>query len=80
MQSRRTDASQRFISLDDVYYYGGGIGVVQVAAKDHKPRTAHEIELKVGDIIGVAGNHWNGLSKGTNRRTNQVRQSIPFDD
>ncbi len=76
MQSRRTDASQRFISLDDVYYYGGGIGTVQVAQKDHRPRDAQEIELRAGDVIGIAGNHWNGMSKGTNRRTNQVTNHI----
>ena len=30
-----------------------------------------EIELKKGDLIGLAGNHWNGLSKGRNTRTNE---------
>lgn len=28
--------------------------------------------LKVGDQISVAGNHWDGYSKGRNLRTNQV--------
>lgn len=28
--------------------------------------------FQVGDLIGVAGNHWNGFGKGTNKRTNQV--------
>lgn len=27
---------------------------------------------QVGDLIGVAGNHWNGYGRGTNRRTNAV--------
>jgi glycoprotein 6-alpha-L-fucosyltransferase len=29
----------------------------------------NEIELKVGDLVGIAGNHWNGYSKGLNKRT-----------
>ena len=29
------------------------------------------MELKVGDVIGVAGNHWDGFNKGRNHR--QVR-------
>lgn len=35
----------------------------------HKAKTNDEIDLEVGDVIGIAGNHWNGYSKGTNRRT-----------
>ena len=31
-----------------------------------------EISLSPGDKIGIAGNHWNGYSKGTNRRTGAV--------
>lgn len=73
LQTKHTDASQRFVSLDDIYYYGGGRGMEQVAILPHKPRSSNELELQVGDMIGVAGNHWNGLSKGTNRRTNKVR-------
>ncbi|CAG7835828.1 unnamed protein product [Allacma fusca] len=71
IQAKHTDASERFVSLDDVYYYGGGNGLVQVATAPHKPRNDEEIELKVGDKIGVAGNHWNGMSKGTNQRTHR---------
>lgn len=28
--------------------------------------------LQVGDLIGIAGNHWNGYGRGTNKRTNMV--------
>jgi len=77
MQTRHPDASQRFISLDDVYYYGGGVGVLQVAEKVHEPRNDQEIELLAGDTVHLAGNHWNGMSKGTNRRTNRVRIQSP---
>ena len=30
------------------------------------------MELRAGDVVGVAGNHWNGYSKGRNHRTNKV--------
>lgn len=98
MQTKHVDASERFVSLDDIYYYGGGIGlgkiilrivglertiifqivifflysVDQEAIISHKPRNDNELELQVGDKLSIAGNHWDGMSKGTNRRTNQV--------
>ncbi|ODM92730.1 Alpha-(1,6)-fucosyltransferase [Orchesella cincta] len=72
MQTKHADASGRFVSLDDIYYYGGGSGTIQKAQFVHKPRSSGELELEVGDKIGVAGNHWNGMSKGTNQRTNKV--------
>ena len=28
-----------------------------------------EISLEVGDLVNIAGNHWNGYSKGRNKRT-----------
>lgn len=27
--------------------------------------------MKEGDLVGIAGNHWDGFSKGKNLRTNQ---------
>ena len=73
MQTRFPDASWRFRSLDDVYYYGGQNGHVMVALFDHIPaKNSEEIELKKGDHIGLAGNHWNGFSKGKNFRTNRI--------
>jgi glycoprotein 6-alpha-L-fucosyltransferase len=72
MQARFPDASWRFKSLDDVYYFGGQNGHRMMAAYDHKPnREMGEIELKVGDTVGLAGNHWNGYSKVRNFRTNE---------
>ena len=35
----------------------------------YKAEMDEEIDLEIGDVIGIAGNHWNGFSKGTNRRT-----------
>ena len=71
MQTYHSDASSFFFSLDDIYYFGGQSAHKQVAVYDHQPRSEStgEIELKIGDKILVAGNHWNGLSKGTNIRT-----------
>jgi hypothetical protein len=30
-----------------------------------------QIELEKGDVIGVAGNHWDGFNKGRNHRNNK---------
>lgn len=71
MQAAHPDASNRFRSLDDIYYYGGQNAHNREAVLPHRPRTPDEIHMKVGDLVGVAGNHWNGMSKGKNARTNQ---------
>lgn len=73
MQTRYSDASWRFRSLDDVYYYGGQLEHLVVALYDHTPRVGSgEIELKKDDRISLAGNHWNGFSKGRNLRTKKT--------
>ncbi|KAK6755258.1 hypothetical protein RB195_013935 [Necator americanus] len=69
MQVQQGDAGERFHSLDDVYYYGGQHAHDLVAVEDHIPENPEEIELRVGDVIGIAGNHWDGFSKGMNKRT-----------
>ena len=33
--------------------------------------TSNEMKVTKGDIIGIAGNHWDGYSKGVNKRTTQ---------
>lgn len=64
MQPRHPDASAKFRSLDDVYYYGGsGPAHFQVAVLPHNATRPEEIELLVGDRIFIAGNHWDGFSK-----------------
>ncbi|KAK6621299.1 hypothetical protein RUM43_011605 [Polyplax serrata] len=72
MQTYDVDATSHFTSLDDVYYYGGQNGHSSVAILPHEPENLKELALKVGDEISVAGNHWDGYSKGRNLRTNQV--------
>uniref|UniRef100_A0A1I8EI50 Variant SH3 domain-containing protein n=1 Tax=Wuchereria bancrofti TaxID=6293 RepID=A0A1I8EI50_WUCBA len=69
MQVRFGDAGDRFHSLDDIYYFGGQQAHEQVAVESYRAENDNEIDLKIGDIIGIAGNHWDGFSKGTNRRT-----------
>ncbi|XP_022246001.1 alpha-(1,6)-fucosyltransferase-like isoform X2 [Limulus polyphemus] len=69
MQTEHPDASSNFHSLDDIFYFGGQGDHNQVAIIDHYPRIPTEIELKKGDVVGIAGNHWDGYSKGINRRT-----------
>ncbi|KAL0266815.1 UNVERIFIED_CONTAM: hypothetical protein PYX00_009258 [Menopon gallinae] len=72
MQTYVPDATSHFTSLDDSYYYGGQNGHPAVAVIDHQAETALELDLKVGDQIAIAGNHWDGYSKGRNLRTNQI--------
>jgi glycoprotein 6-alpha-L-fucosyltransferase len=41
----------------------------QEAIEVHRPENSNELELQIGDIVHVAGNHWDGYSKGRNVRT-----------
>lgn len=72
MQNYYPDATTRFRSLDDVYYYGGQNAHNQRAVLPHEPKRPEEIELVPGDLVGIAGNHWNGFNKGRNERTHQL--------
>ncbi|KAI8034792.1 hypothetical protein M5D96_012456 [Drosophila gunungcola] len=71
MQTLYPDAAHRFKSLDDIYYYGGQNAHNRRVVIAHKPRTHEDLQLRVGDLVSVAGNHWDGNSKGKNTRTNQ---------
>lgn len=70
MQSLHVDASASFRSLDDIYYYGGQNAHSWKVAESHIAQRKEEIDLKIGDSIAVAGNHWDGYSRGKNLRTN----------
>ncbi|BES93248.1 Alpha-(1,6)-fucosyltransferase [Nesidiocoris tenuis] len=72
MQSLHPDYASRFRSLDDIYYYGGQALHKRVAVMSHKASSPDQMDLEVGDIVGVAGNHWDGYSKGRNLRTNRI--------
>lgn len=69
MNNLHNDAAQRYFSLDDIYYYGGQKARYQMVVLAHTATRPEEIDLAVGDVITVAGNHWDGYSKGTNTRT-----------
>lgn len=69
MQTKHPDAASHFRSLDDIYYYGGQSQHSRVAILPHKPKGPKELELNAGDLVGVAGNHWDGWSKGKSVRT-----------
>lgn len=72
MQTMHGDASQRFKSLDDIYYFGGQNGHSVEAVEKHVKRSDKEIDLEPGDLLGIAGNHWDGFSKGMNHRTGKT--------
>uniref|UniRef100_A0A224XLR6 Alpha-(1,6)-fucosyltransferase n=1 Tax=Panstrongylus lignarius TaxID=156445 RepID=A0A224XLR6_9HEMI len=72
MQSLHHDASTRFRSLDDIYYFGGQGNHQKVAKLKHKATSPDQMDLELGDIVAVAGNHWDGYSKGRNLRTNRI--------
>ncbi|XP_046372255.1 alpha-(1,6)-fucosyltransferase-like [Haliotis rufescens] len=71
MQTMHGDASAWFKSLDDVYYFGGQNAHNMRALETHEPKNKHEIKMEVDDLMGIAGNHWDGFSKGVNRRSGQ---------
>lgn len=71
MQTMHVDASDKFVSLDDIYYYGGQMNHFQEVSIAHHPQKPDQLELRKGDILGIAGNHWNGFRKGKNQRNGQ---------
>jgi|688.fasta_scaffold594761_1 glycoprotein 6-alpha-L-fucosyltransferase len=50
MQQNFLDAADRFKSLDDIWYFGGGDGHTQVATMEHSPQSQDELELRIGNI------------------------------
>ncbi|CAG5127739.1 unnamed protein product, partial [Candidula unifasciata] len=71
MQTQHGDASAKFRSLDDIYYFGGQLNHQMVAVESYQAYWEDTISLEKGDTILVAGNHWNGFSRGFNERTSQ---------
>jgi glycoprotein 6-alpha-L-fucosyltransferase len=56
------DAADRIHSLDDVYFFAGQGSHDREVVMDHVAQKPGEIDLQVGDKVGVAGNHWDGYS------------------
>ena len=76
-QQRFPDASWRFKSLDDVWYFGNSDHQQEVIMA-HKASTFDELDLEVGDILSVAGNHWNGYNKGRKHGSEQELGLYPL--
>ena len=56
MNSKHTDASQRFRSLDDIYYFGGQEEHRVRAIWPNIAKSKRQLSFDVGDILGIAGN------------------------
>ena len=79
LQINHVDGSNKYFSLDDIYYFGGQQAHDVVAIQDHKPvlDSGHsEISFKSGDHLGIAGNERDGYSVGVHRTSN-VRGQYP---
>ncbi|XP_029342404.1 alpha-(1,6)-fucosyltransferase-like [Acyrthosiphon pisum] len=72
MNSLQPDASAKFTSLDDTFYFHSQVHRLNVALLSHKSEGPGEMDLEVGDEIEEAGNNWDGYSKGTNLRTKKT--------
>nr|KAG5712823.1 hypothetical protein BaRGS_007420 [Batillaria attramentaria] len=72
MQTIHGDASTYFRSLDDVFYFGGQNAHNMRAVEKHSSPNHDVLSFEVGDLLGIAGNHWDGFSKGTLRRTGKT--------
>ena len=68
MQASQPDAADKFQSLDDIYYFGGQSGHNVRAIYPHQSEDGSQMNLQVGDLVSIAGNHWDGYSKGLIRR------------
>ncbi|CAB3396715.1 unnamed protein product [Caenorhabditis bovis] len=71
-QPTGADDGSKFHSLDDIYYFGGQQAHEVVAIEDHAAHSQIEFDFKTGDKIGIAGNHWDGFSKGSHRKTSKT--------
>ncbi|KAK6755260.1 hypothetical protein RB195_013936 [Necator americanus] len=71
MQVRRGDVGESYRSLDDMYYFGGQQPHEHIVIEDHSPENPDEISLKIGDILTVKSNLWNGYFRGRNSKTEE---------
>ncbi|OQV14953.1 Alpha-(1,6)-fucosyltransferase [Hypsibius exemplaris] len=71
MQARLPDAADFYNSLDDVYYYGGQNGHNVRAILPHQAANPEEISFDKGDLLGLAGNHWDGYSVAQHKVTDR---------
>ncbi|CAG5127667.1 unnamed protein product [Candidula unifasciata] len=63
MQTVHGDASRNARSLDAIFFFYGQNAHQISAVEVYRSNKKGHIELKPGDVISVAGNHWNGFSR-----------------
>ena len=73
MQTKHTDASDKVLSLDDVYYFGGQENLYWRAVENHVPpeNDRSQIRLEVGDLVTVEKMgpvYWFGKNQRTKER------------
>jgi glycoprotein 6-alpha-L-fucosyltransferase len=76
-------AASAYHSLDSIYYFSDHHPHQQIVIVEHRKENDEEIDLmvgvsqsvyliifyKIGDVINIDGNMWNGYLKGYNTRT-----------
>ncbi len=76
MQQYHADASDYATTLDGNKYYVWGHAYQEVALETHTPRTSEEIELMVGDRIGIPNKQkhtiHSGYTQGRNLRSSSL--------
>ena len=55
MNSKHTDASQRYRSLDDIYYFGGQEEHRVRAVWSNEAKSPRQLSFDLGDELGIAG-------------------------
>jgi len=71
MQDKHVDASFKFQSLDDPYYFGGGRRELIQVIEPHQAKSG-ELDLETGDIIENHARYDGWYWKGQNLRTGQT--------
>ncbi|RKP17382.1 hypothetical protein ROZALSC1DRAFT_24264 [Rozella allomycis CSF55] len=71
MQTKHTDKSNSFVSLDDPYYFGGWLPKKVCAIEDHIAKSSEGLDARIGDIFEHLGEN-SGFVKGKNIRTGSV--------
>ena len=57
MNSKHTDASQNYRSLDDIYYFGGQEEHRVRAVWPNEAKSSRQLSFDLGDELGIAGKY-----------------------
>lgn len=71
MQTRYPDASHRFKSLDNTYYFSGEHLHTRRTVLPHHPKNKEELSMNLNDSIYETVNHLNGFSSGIKTNPNE---------